>query len=98
MATFFGGSAWYGWLASGAASAWAFFYVAFRVAPAPSRAVKWLCVGVVGTIGALSAAGPIVAGSDPVTSLAGAVMVGVAVYYARRPLDQVAHEATSPLF
>lgn len=96
MGEFFGGSTWYGWLLSGAASAWAFFYVAFRVAPLPSRAVKWICVAIVGTIGLLSALGPLLVGRNRVASLAGLVMLVIAIYYARRPVSSVAEEAVMP--
>lgn len=85
----FGGAAWYVWLVSGAASAWAFFFVALHVAPAISPVVKWVSVIVVGVLGLVSALGALMAGREPIRAITGAVMVGFAVYYARRPTAAV---------
>lgn len=82
---FAGGSAWYVWMVSGAVSAWAFFYVALHVAPAPSSFVKWASVLVVGAAGVMAALGPLMKGTEPVRALTGAVMACIAVHYARLP-------------
>lgn len=58
----FGDSNWYSWLVGGCASAWAFFFVAFRVAPSPTPLVKWTCVSVCSLVGLLAALGPLMSG------------------------------------
>lgn len=84
-----GGSSWYGWVLSGGASAWAFFFTAFRVAPSVTPAVKWVLVGLVGLLGALAALGPLLTGHEPVRSLGGLVMVGFAIHFARLSIGQL---------
>src|SRR5688500_5013137 len=68
------GASWYIWLTSGAAAAWIFFAVAFRVAPRPTAFVKWASVIIVGVFGAMSAAGSIISGTDELRALTGAAM------------------------
>jgi hypothetical protein len=85
----FGGSPWYIWLISGAASAWGFFYVAFRIAPAGAPIARWVSVAVVGVLGLLAALGPLLSGRNRISALAGATMLGFAIYYARLPYDAV---------
>ncbi len=85
------GSPWYVWTVSGAASGWAFLYVALRVAPNPSAAVKWIAVVVLGSIGIVSALGSLL-GTEPVRALTGAVMAVFAIYYARLPIAAIRAE------
>jgi len=89
LSTLFGASSWYIWLVSGAASGTAFFFVALQVAPSASPIVKWTSVMVVGILGLLATLGPLMTGNEPMRSLAGAVMVFLAVYYARRPMTAI---------
>ena len=95
LGSLMGGSTWYIWLVSGAASAAAFFATAFAIAPQSTEAVKWSSVVVVGTLGALSAVGALVAGREPTSSLAGLTMVGFAVYVARQPFDALTKQDDS---
>lgn len=89
---FSGGSAWYVWLVSGAVSAWAFFYVALRVAPATSALVKWTSVFVVGAIGLMAALGELMKATEPIRALQGGTMLFLAVCYARLPTSAVKAE------
>ena len=86
---FFGGSTWYSWSSSGAASAVSFFFVAFKVAPRATPHLKWISVLIVGGLGTISALGVLMSGNEIVSSLAGLVMLGTAVYYARRPVTEI---------
>ena len=86
FAEFSGASSWYIWLVSGTLSAAAFFYVAGRIAPQPSRVVKWVAVILVAGLGTMSALGSLLKGGEPVRALAGASMVILAIYQARQPL------------
>ena len=96
LAEFFGGSSWYGWLVGGLASAWAFFYVAFRVAPSPTKVIKWISVALVGGIGFLAAVGPLMTMRNPASALTGLAMLLMALYHARRPVAVVAQESVRP--
>jgi hypothetical protein len=89
LADLFGGSAWYVWLISGVASGWAFFFIALRVAPTRSPVVKWSSVLIVSALGLIAALGPLLTGRNPVSALAGAAMVFLAVYYARLSTDAI---------
>lgn len=95
MTEFFGGSAWYVWLVSGAASGYAFFLVAYRVAPAQTMALKWTCVFVLGALGVISALGPFLANTDRFPSLSGVGMILIAVVGAMAPVggDEFAPKA-----
>lgn len=88
----FGGSSWYVWSVSGAASAWAFFYVSLHVTPIASITVKWIAVTVVGCLGLMSGLGPLLAGVESVRAFAGATMVGAAIYFARMPVTAIKAE------
>jgi len=85
----FGGAGWYVWLIGGAASAFAFFGVAFRVAPSRSPALKWALVAVVGGLGLMAAVGPLLAWREPVRAFAGFAMVFMAVSYAKMSVAQI---------
>jgi hypothetical protein len=82
----FAGAPWYIWMVSGGASAAAFLFTAFRVAPTMEPVVKWLAVGILGLLGAMAALGPVMAGSDVTASFAGLTMVCLALSAARSPL------------
>lgn len=88
----FGVSNWYSWLVGGCASAWAFFFVAFRVAPSPTPPAKWTCVAVCSLVGLLAALGPLMSGRQPVSALSGAAMLLIAFSFARRPVEAVLRE------
>jgi hypothetical protein len=92
FAEFHEGSPWFVWTTSGAVSAWAYFSVAFRVAPTRSSFVKWISVLVLGAIGVMAALGPLMKGTEPVRSLTGAVMAVFAIYYARLPVSDIKTE------
>src|SRR5688500_8019063 len=90
-------SPWFIWVASGAASALAFFYVAVRVAPKPSATVKWIAVVVLCAIGVMSALGPLPKGTEPVRALTGAVMAVFAICYARLPIGAIRADVDATL-
>ncbi|SRR6266496_90588 len=89
------GSEWYVWLISGVASGWVFFFVALHVAPTASDFVKWACVLIVGILGLVAALGPLMSGRERISSLAGVAMLGMAVYYARLPVDAIKADVKS---
>jgi|GEM_PF-4376542 len=91
----FGGSGagWYVWLVSGLASAIGFFWAAFRVAPARTRALKWTLVLIVGVLGLMAALGPLMVQREQVRAFAGVAMVLMAVTYSRMSVNQIAVEA-----
>ena len=93
----FGGSSWYVWLVSGAASAWCFFYVALHVAPRTSQVVKWTSVAIVAALGLMAALGPLITGRNPISSLAGVVMIGFAVGYSRMPVSAIVADVRKTL-
>lgn len=97
VSTQFGASSWYIWLLSGAASGTAFFLVALHVAPSTSPIVKWTSVTVVGVLGLLATLGPLMTGHEPMRALAGAAMVLLAVYYARRPMTAIRADVDAAL-
>jgi hypothetical protein len=84
-----GGGSWYIWSTSGALAAYAFFNVAFRVAPARTAFVKWSAVTVVGALGLISAAGSLTVPSQRIRALTGALMVVFAIVFARMPVDSI---------
>jgi Na+-translocating ferredoxin:NAD+ oxidoreductase RnfD subunit len=91
MTEFFGGSAWYVWLVSGAASGYAFFIVTYRVAPAETNALKWIAVFILAVLGAISAIGPFLAGTDRIRSLTGFAMILMAIVGAFAPVGTGSH-------
>jgi hypothetical protein len=97
LGEFAGGSAWYVWMVSGAASAWAFFYVALRVAPTTSAVVKWASIVVVGGIGLMAGLGPLMKGTEQVRAITGATMVAIALYYARLPTSAIKADVAATL-
>ncbi len=91
------GSDWYVWLISGVASGWAFFFVALHVAPIASNFVKWTSVLIVGVLGLMAALGPLMSGRERISSLAGVAMLGMAIYYARLPVDAIKADVKSTI-
>lgn len=85
----FGGAGWYIWLVSGAASAFAFFWIAFHVAPARTSALKWAVVVIVGLLGLMAAVGPLLVQREPARAFAGVAMIFMAIAYARVSVAQV---------
>ena len=76
-------------MTSGVFSAFAFFWVTFRVAPARTPALNWAVIIIVGVLGLMAAAGPLMVNRAPIRALAGLAMVGIAVAYARKPVSKV---------
>lgn len=87
-----GGAAWYAWMLSGAASAFAFFWVVFRVAPARPRSIKWLAVAIVALLGATSLAGSVMGPGEKTPAFAGLAMLLMAAMYARISVDKIERE------
>lgn len=85
----FGGASWYIWMVSGAASAFAFFWIAFHVAPARTSGLKWTVVAIVGLFGLMAALGPLLAQREPARAFAGVAMMFMAITYARMSVAQV---------
>lgn len=79
------GGSWTVWAMSGFASAIAFVATVFRVAPSHSEGLKWATLIIVGTLGIVATAGPLLSGHEPSSASAGVAMVLCAAYFARHP-------------
>lgn len=90
FAHFYGQPTWWVHLISGVASGVSFFWVAYRVAPAANTRLKWILVCVVGILGVLSFAGPIIARKQWFQSLEGLGMMLMAVVYSRQSKSELA--------
>lgn len=77
------------WIFSGLFSAFAFVAVGAHIAPKATLYVKWLLLGLLAVLGFMAFAGGFVEGGRPVASLAGAMMVVVAVLFVRVPADEL---------
>ena len=86
---FLGGSTWYVRMLNGAGSAWAFFFVSMRVAPAATSTLRWVTVANVSVLGAMVALGPIMANTGPIRFITGVTMVVIAVGYAQMSPDAI---------
>lgn len=89
VAELFGGDSWYLWMVSGLASAFAFFWTAFRIAPERTRVLKWALVAIVGTLGAMAAAGPLIVQREPISAFSGVAMMFIAFMYSRMSVAQI---------
>lgn len=89
LGTAFGGANWYVWMVGGAASGVAFFWVAFRVAPERTAALKWTVVAIVGLLGLMATLGPLMTRRNTARAFAGVAMVVLATSYARKSVDEV---------
>ena len=92
LAKFFGGGSWYLWLPCGAFAGQAFFWVAFRVAPAVTPAVKWVSVGLAGITASAAAVGSFISTEQPNMTVAYIAMVAIVIYYARRQTSELARD------
>lgn len=86
---FWGPDIWYAWFMSGLFSAFAFVWVGVNVAPRITGAVKWTLVGLIAVLGAMATLGGFVEGGQTEGSIAGVVMVVVAIAVARMSLSDL---------
>lgn len=77
------------WLLSGLGSGLAFVLVGLQVAPQRTERIKQVLVIILGVIGGISALGPILASSNLLPSIAGTVMVIVAIAAFKMPVTEL---------
>jgi len=93
----FSAASWYLWLVSGTASAFGFFWVTFRLAPARPVVLKWALVSIVSGLGLISALGALLFGHERVQAFAGVAMLFIAITYARQTTDEIAADLNSTM-
>lgn len=82
-----GGALWCAWAVSGLFSGFAFINIGLIVAPSTTDMVKWTLVILVSFLGLASALGALLVSAERSQAWAGLVMVIVAVFFVRLPLD-----------
>ena len=85
----FGVVNWYAWFVSGAASAFAFFWISFRIAPARPPILKWAVVLIIAALGLMAAIGPVIVDKEPMRAFAGVAMLFMAVAYSRMRVSEI---------